>query len=416
MLFSGQGSQYVGMGRKLYDQHDSVKSLFDSASRTLELDMRQLCFEGPAEVLNQTENTQPALLLCSIAEYRIFLERTGLSPALLAGHSLGELSALVAADAMSLDDGLKLARARGLAMSRCSVAGQAGMRAVTGIDRAMVEEICRADPGYGSQFVIANYNAPRQCVLSGSQTAMEAVAPALKEAGGAVIALKVSGPFHSPFMAPAAEQFAAVLEGVELRRPRIPVIANIDARPHGERAAIAEALVRQITSPVLWSDTMQWLRQESVELFVEAGPRSVLKKLAVANLPDARALALDEADDQPALEKAFAAELRSMRERPSLVGKCMAVAVSTRNNNWDDDAYQQGVIEPYRQLQALQERLDSEGQAASAADMKQALDLLGRIFATKGTAREEQQWRLEQILATSGAAEALTGYAFSATE
>jgi len=414
VLFSGQGSQYTGMGRVLAERDAATRALFDAASAVLDLDMRRLCFEAAPEELNHTENTQPALLLCSIAHYRHFVARTGVKPDYLAGHSLGELSALVAAESLSFEDGLRLARARGLAMSRCVPQVKAGMHAVTQLARAAVEDICAGVAGFGSEFVIANLNAPSQCVLSGSAAALERAGEALKAAGAAIIPLKVGGPFHSPYMAPAAEEFAAALAGVAIARPRIPVIANVDARPHGDPRDIAASLVRQVTGTVRWTDTMAFLQAEGIDLHVEVGPRAVLRKLAAANIAGARAIALDDADDEAEFERAFAIELRAMRERPSLVGKCMAVAVATRNANWDEDAYQKGVVEPYRALQALQERLERDGAEPGPDEARQALDLLGRIFATKGTPAEERDWRLRQILASTAAGELLGDYAFPA--
>lgn len=414
VLFSGQGSQYPGMGKKVFDRDPAVREVFGRASSVLGLDMERLCFAGSAEELARTENTQPALLLCGVADYLHFRAQTGLRPAFLAGHSLGELSALVAAEALSLEDGLRLARERGLAMSRCAESGSTGMSAITRLEREAVERVCQEftteGSRYGSDFVIANDNAPTQTVLSGRLAALEQVGEALKKAGANVIPLKVSGAFHSPFMAAAAEAFAETLKTVALQRPRIPVIANVDARPHGEPAQIAESLVRQITSVVRWRDTLGFLNEQGLDVFLEAGPRGVLKRLVLANLPGAKAFALDEDDDRPGIDNEFAADLRAMREKPSLVTKCLAVAVCTRNTNWDDAQYQQGVVEPYRALQAMQETLERESREASEGELRGALDLLARIFATKGTPRDEQLWRLSQILETTGTATLLSGY------
>lgn len=404
VLFSGQGSQYVGMGKRLYERDAASRAMFDAASSVLDIDLKHLCFDGNPEELNQTENTQPALLLCAVLDYRHFHARTGIAPKFFAGHSLGELSALVAAQALSLEDGLRLARARGLAMSRSGTSEglKTGMHAVTKIERRLVEEICQSIPGFKQQFVIANFNAPNQCVLSGSIAVMEKAGEQLKKAGGNIIPLKVSGPFHSPYMAQAAQEFADVLHSVKMQAPKIPVIANVNAQAHGEPAQIVQSLLQQITSPVMWNDSMQLLRSEGIDVYLEAGPRAVLKKLVLSNVAGAQAFALDEEDDQPGIEKAFAFDLRQMRERPSLIGKCMAVAVATKNSNWDDSAYQQGVVEPYRTLQTMQEKIEREGVEASLADMQQALDLLNRIFDTKGTGVEERAWRWNQILQTSG--------------
>ncbi len=410
VLFTGQGSQYVGMGRKVYEEDSAARELFDMASAVLDLDMKTLCFEGPPEVLDQTENTQPALLLCSVAAYRQFCARTGLTPVYLAGHSLGELSALVAAEALSIEDGLRLARQRGLLMGRCGDRSRLGMHAVTQLARDQVEAICREQPGYGSEFVIANYNARNQHVLSGTFAAMERAGQALKKAGAVIIPLKVSGPFHSPYMAPAADALAECIGSLHLSRPTLPVIANVDARPHGDPGDIAVSLVRQLTGAVRWSDSLALLHEEGMDVYLEAGPRGVLKRLVQVNLPGAKAYALDEDDDQRLIDDEFAADLRAMQEPPSLVTKCMAVAVSTRNQNWNEDQYQQGVVQPYRQLQSLQEQLESEARPASEQECRIALDLLARIFATKGTPVDERDWRYHQILETTRTTKMLGGY------
>jgi [acyl-carrier-protein] S-malonyltransferase len=308
MLFPGQGTQHPGMGRALYERDEATRRLFDEASQVLCADMARLCFEAPAEELTRTENTQPALLLCSLAAYRSFLARTGLTAVCMAGHSLGELSALVAAEALSLEDGLRLAHGRGEAMARCTEEGHTGMQAVTKLERARVEEVCRTVKGFGNRFVIANFNAGSQLVLSGTLAGMEAAAQALQAAGATLIALRVSGAFHSPFMSPAAEAFAELLAGVEFKLPRVPVVANVSAMPYADRGRIADGLIRQVASPVLWSDTMRTLHRNGIEVYVDAGPREVLKKLAVANVPCAQAYALSDAADEAALERELAAD------------------------------------------------------------------------------------------------------------
>jgi [acyl-carrier-protein] S-malonyltransferase len=213
-------------------------------------------------------------------------------------------------------------------------------------------------------------------------------------------------------MAPAADDLAEALAGIEFREPKIPVIANISATPHGAGDTIGNALVRQLTSPVLWSETMRFLRSQEVDLYLEAGPRDVLKKLVLTNLPGSTAFALDEQGDETLIEQDLAADIRAVKERPNVVGKCLAVAVCTKNNNWNEEEYQKGVVEPYRQLQAMQERLEQEAAAPDLDEMKQALALLGRIFATKGTPADERELRLRQIIETTGNEEILGDYTF----
>ncbi len=397
VLFSGQGSQYAGMGKQLHDRHDGVKKLFAYASDILGMDMARLCFEAKIDELSRTENTQPALLLCSVAAYRSFRSVTGLTPAYLAGHSLGELSALVCAGALSFEDGLQLARLRGLAMSRCSVAGGMGMSAVTKVDRSVVEELLPTIDGFGSEIVAANFNAPSQVVLSGTLAGLERAGESLKKLGANIIPLKVSGPFHSPYMRHAAEELAAGLAAVTINPCQIPVVANVTARPHGDGEAIVDALVRQLTSPVLWSDTLQYLQGQGVEVYIEAGPRDVLKRLVQSNIPDASAYAVDTQGDVESIQVALSADIRSAKDWPGVVAKCMAIAVCTPNSNWNEAEYQQGVIEPYRELKALQDQLEQIMADPDSTQVKRALQLLSRIFTTKGTPPEEMRMRYLQL-------------------
>lgn len=411
ILFSGQGSQYVGMGKGLFEQHQSVRDLFTEASDVLGLNMENLCFSESAEVLNSTENTQPAILLCSVAAWQVFQTQTGLIPGAMAGHSLGELSALVGAGALTLEDGLKLARARGLAMAKCGNDGKTGMSAVTKLTREHLESVCNETDGFGDTFVVANFNSPRQQVLSGNVDALKTLGDKLKAEGGGVIPLRVSGAFHSPYMQPASEAFAEVINSVALNTPTIPVIANVTAQPHGNANSIKQSLIAQITSPVLWQDTLNYLAQEvAIDTFVEAGPKDVLKKLATTTLPNVSAFALDKPEDEKAMNEALQPAIKARKERPTVLGKCMAVAVATRNTNFDNNAYQQGVVLPYQQLKDMHEKHSAAGTKASADEMITAVNLLQQIMVCKGSSEQEQKMRFRQVAEQTGCEQELVQF------
>lgn len=411
ILFSGQGSQYVGMGKDLFEQHQIVREMFSKASDTLGIDMENLCFAESADVLNSTENTQPAILLCSVAAWQVFAQQTGLTPGAMAGHSLGELSALVAAGAMSLEDGLKLARARGLAMARCGNDGKTGMSAATKLTREHLEKVCNSMDGYGESFVVANFNSPRQQVLSGDVEKLKALGEQLKAEGGAVIPLRVSGAFHSPYMAPAAKEFTDVINNIDLKKPSIAVISNVTAKPHDDVASIKTSLIAQITSPVLWQDTLEFLSQEiAIDTFVEAGPKDVLKKLATTTLPNVSAFALDKQDDEKAMQDALQPAIQALKERPTVLGKCMAVAVATRNTNFDNDAYQQGVVQPYQQLKEMHEKHSATGLMATPDEMVSAMNLLQQIMDCKGVSDQEKQARFRQVAEQTGCEQELAAF------
>lgn len=278
-LFPGQGSQAVGMGKDVHDGDPQVREVFEQADEELGYSLSRLCFEGPEEELRLTANAQPAILTTSVALYRL-VEAAGLTADFVAGHSLGEYSALVAAEALSFKDAVRTVRKRGLLMEEAVPAGEGAMSAVIGLDRESVERICREASGEQGVVEPANYNCPGQLVISGSKEAVEAAGAKAKEAGARrVLPLSVSGPFHSSLMQPAAERMKEVLDRLEIREARVPVVANVSARPQQEAADIRKALVEQVAAPVLWEDSIRRLIEEGVDTFVEIGPGNVLTGL-----------------------------------------------------------------------------------------------------------------------------------------
>lgn len=401
-LFSGQGSQYKGMGQDLFEKYDSVKALFSTASELLDVDMAALCFGDSAEDLNQTENTQPAILLTSVAAYQAFIEETKLTPKWLAGHSLGEISALVCANAMTFSEGIRLARSRGLAMAKASDGADLGMSAITKIDSSRVKEICQQDDNFEETFVVANFNSPQQTVLSGDKQALASIGEILKSNDANVIPLRVSSAFHSPYMSQAAESLRQPLAEINWQTPQIPVLSNVTARVHHSKDAIAESLIQQMTHPVLWQDTMLFLQRQHIDLYVESGPNDVLKKLTMANLQALRSYALDTEEDSQPLMDFLAHDIRLTNEKPEFIGKCLAIAVSTRNANWDEQAYKAGVIQPYETIKKMQEEFSTQSKEPNEESMKTVLTLLNQIFETKGTPQDERNMRFQQLAEIEG--------------
>ena len=280
LQFPGQGSQAVGMGRELCELSPAAAGVFARADEVLGFPLSRLCFEGPAEALNDTINTQPAILTASVAAFRALEGRVG-EPAFVAGHSLGEFSALVAAGALAFEEALQLVRERGRLMKEAGERNPGGMAAIIGLEPDQVAEACeRARAATGGYVGIANDNCPGQVVISGDEAALQAAMGALKEAGARkVVRLAVSIAAHSPLMADAAEAFRRALERVALRSPRIPFVANATAQPVTDPDAIREVLGRQLTSPVRWAESVRWMIQQGARRFVEVGPGKVLTGL-----------------------------------------------------------------------------------------------------------------------------------------
>lgn len=278
-VFPGQGAQSVGMGKDIYDHDPAARRIFAKADEVLGFSLSTMIFEGPEEQLKLTYNTQPALLTMSIAMYEVFKER-GLQCDYVAGHSLGEYSALVVAGVLSFEDALTTVRARGQLMDKAVPAGEGAMAAVLGAERSALSELCADVSRTGGLVELANVNCPGQIVVSGSKAGVDAIVQRGKEAGAKrVIPLEVSGPFHSSLMKPAAEQFREVLMKVPMSVANIPVVANVTAQPISDPDEIRSMLVEQVYSPVLWEDSVRWLIDQGVETFMEIGSGSVLTGL-----------------------------------------------------------------------------------------------------------------------------------------
>lgn len=277
-VFPGQGSQSVGM-MSAYGDAPVVRATFDEASAALGEDLWQMVAEGPAELLAQTVNTQPVMLTAGIAAWRLWLERGGRQPSLLAGHSLGEYAALVAADVLDLADAVPLVRLRAEAMQAAVPLGTGAMAAVLGLDDAGIAAAC-AEAAAGEVVEPVNFNAAGQTVIAGHKAAVERAMAACKARGAKrAVALPVSAPFHSSLIRPAADVLAARLGELALRPPRIPVINNVDVAIESDPARIADALVRQAYHPVRWVETIQKMAAQGIGTVAECGPGKVLAGL-----------------------------------------------------------------------------------------------------------------------------------------
>ena len=291
-IFPGQGSQQVGMGAELAQTYPAANAVFQEADAVLGWELRHLCFEGPAADLKQTENTQLAILTCSVAVWRV-LKGCGVVPSAVAGHSLGEYSALVAAGVIDFEDALHLVQARASFMAEAGRTQRGTMAAILGMETERLQELCDTAEGIVN---IANYNCPGQLVISGEIEAVNHVLELAKAEIGArrCRPLPVSGAFHSPLMAPAQQKFALPLESVTMQPPQVDIVMNVTGEFATDAEGIRHLLFQQITRPVQWEKTLQTIEKTGITDFVEVGPGKILSGLVKRTLPESRAVNVED--------------------------------------------------------------------------------------------------------------------------
>ena len=297
-LFPGQGSQYIGMGADFCAEFAVASQTFEEASDALGIDVAKLCFEGEAATLALTANAQPAILTTSVAALRVVLEETEVRPDLLAGHSLGEFTALVASGCLPFSDAVRIVRKRGEFMQEAVPPGVGKMAAVLGLTSREVSELCAGVAGEKAVVSPANFNSPTQTVISGEARAVEAVSQIAKEKGARrVVELEVSAPFHCSLMEPAAVRLRGVIAKVDLHPMKYPVVINTEAKTNSDPARVEDILVRQVVSPVRWAESLEFLKDSGVSEFFEIGPSKVLSGLVKRTLRDVSCASIEKPEE-----------------------------------------------------------------------------------------------------------------------
>ncbi|MCD9026583.1 ACP S-malonyltransferase [Cohnella silvisoli] len=398
MLFPGQGSQFVGMGATLAERHAIARRTFEEASETLGWDVMKLCAEGDSARLTETANAQPAILTYSVAAYRVLSAEWGVRPALGAGHSLGEFSALACSGVLAFPDAVSLVRKRGEFMESAGGNANGAMAAVSGISDERLGELLSQTSIGDSVIVLAGINSAMQRVVSGDRAALERLTLLLTDLSVRVTPLNVGAAFHSPYMKKASERLREQLEQCQFRAPEWPVLSNVTGLPHdGRPESLVRLLTRQLTEPVRWLSCMQEMHATGIDRVIESGPGSVLSRLWKSFSPETKTAYSDDMQGITTLM-----DNHRMAGYSDFLPRCLGIASATRNNRDDPDAYRIGVLEPYREVEKMAREQAEAGSLPTEEQLRKGWSMLQSMFDTKGTETAERIARLVRLLEQTG--------------
>ncbi len=401
-LFTGQGAQFIGMGKMLHNKYTIARQTFEEANDVLGFDLTKLCFEGSLMNLSKTENAQPAILTASVAAYRVYMQEIGIPPEYCAGHSFGEYSALTCAGTLKYSEAVRLVRKRGLLCARVAGFDTGAMTIVEGVTQDIVEEECKKASGK-NQFVMINvYNDLYQFSIAGHREAVERAETALLERGANITPLMMSTPFHSMLMDGIVEELRDELYKCNFKKPRWPVISNVTGLPYKNKDEIPRLLAFQAVKPVQWMSSMRYLFNNGITIAIEMGPKNVLTNLVKSNTPEIMAFCYGQPEMRNNLQDMLESKSKAMKMFHTVISGCLAVAVSTPNGNNNEDEYVKGVVEPYKIIEKMLSSQIRQGIRPDIDQMKDALGMLRTILNTKGVSIEEQQAWFENILEETG--------------
>lgn len=413
-LFPGQGSHYVGMAKNIYDQFSIAKQTFEEANDILGVDLSKLCFDGPLGELTKAENAHAAILVSSVASFRVYMQEFGIVPQFCTGHSLGEYSALTCAGAIKFSDAVKIVRYRSTITDEAVMAGDGAMTIIDGVDRNKVEEACRQVSKEIHYVAVSCYNSPEQTAISGHKEAVMRVEEILLENDCQVTPLVASAPFHSLLMQPVADKLKVELNKYFYGYFKYPVITNISAKPLTDPEKIIENLSSHLIKPVQWQATMEYLKRKGVTLAIEMGTKNVMTKLVNTNVKGIESLCFGIKDDRKGIEEILGAYPGLKKHIPTVVTRCLAIAVATPNRNFDIDEYTEKVIKSYKRIEEIQGEIETSGTKPSFENMTESLDLLKTIMTAKKVELDEQIRWFNQIIDETGMYYVLKDYAIPA--
>jgi [acyl-carrier-protein] S-malonyltransferase len=397
IVFPGQGSQYSGMGKSLYDKYEYAKKIFNISSEILNINIKEICFSGKDDLF-KTEIAQPAIFIDSFIQYHWYLDIVGIDALYLSGHSLGEISALGCAEAMKFEDALKIVQLRGSVMQKTEDADNGRMLAIFGMLKEDIQEICFKVSTRQNRAEIANYNSYEQIVVSGDTEAINDIMKLLDESGCQYYQLPVKSAFHSYLMENAAIEFQKQLECFDFNNPKIPVLSSTSLELY-TKDNLKSTLCSQIITPVKWTSVIEYFRSKSIKKIIELGPGMVLKKLNKQICNDIIMYSYDE--DQHEIENIGKADT-AMNECFQYLTRSLAIAVSTPNLNNDTATYSENMILPYREIKDIVMKLEQSPEKTTMDNVVLANKMLHMMFEEKKTPTEERLERFDQLYLETG--------------
>lgn len=403
LVFPGQGAQYTGMGAGFAKESNKAKQIFEEASDILKVDMKKICFEGSLLELNRLDNMFTGLITTGVAAFQMLQEQTRVDVQAMAGHSLGEYTALACSGALRFDDALRLAQLRGRLAQRTVDDDMGYMTIVDGIELAAIQEICESLSVAGKKVSIASYSSTSQFAVCGDGQSMELAEEQLAKAGATVTPLFFSPPFHSPIMQEIVSEFQEELNKIEYQSFQIPVISNVTAKPYEGKADFYKLPLLQLTEPVMWTQTIDYFKANNIHTIIDMGPQSIMTNLIKQYDPEVSVISFSKKDERELLKKVLPVSsndsfLEGGKASYNVISRCMAMAVSTRNQNRDEEAYYEEVVVPYNEMAKILEETDKAVRVPSVEEAKLAFQYLKKIFDFKETLVEEQIRRFERII------------------
>lgn len=402
LLFPGQGSQYVGMSKTLYDRFEIAQKTFEEASTVLGIDFPRLCFESTLAEISRIENAHLALFLSSMVAFRVYMQEIGVRPIMAAGHSLGEYAALTCSGAIRFQDALQIVAIRSKMIQETAATDQGTMSVINGIDGKVLAGLCKEVSQEPDDVAISCYNSHNEFNISGKNAIVQMVEEKVLTLGGQVTPLFGSAPIHSGLMEEVSEELRKELEKYSYRKFLWPVISNVTGLFYNSPEDLVKNLTDQIKKPVRWDLTIKTLEKYRLTLTVELGAKNVLSNLLKSNQGNIIAASFDHKEGREYLSGLFSDNPIYIKHLLTVVTQCLATAVATPNLNQEDEAYQNGVIEPYYRLRKIQENLGKNNTKPSVEEMREALGLLKRIMDTKKIPAEEQAEWFEKIMIETG--------------